>query len=97
MRAGAALPPGGARLLFSAIVSRTPHPAASVAVVVAVAVFPLLPLPQWRLIMDVHISGRPSSQLNPRPETAAPRRPCRLDRKFALVLTGSGTGWDNGG
>ena len=62
VRAGAALPPGGARLLFS---NRFPCPATSVAAVAAVAAFPVFPLSRWRLAMNVHTSCRPSLQFNP--------------------------------
>ena len=57
MRAGAALPPGGARLLFR---QSFPCPATSVAAVAIVAAFLLLPLLLCRLSVDVHASGRPS-------------------------------------
>ena len=94
VRAGAALPPGGARLLFC---SRFPRPATSVAAVAAVAAFPVFPLSLWRLAMNVHTSCRPSLQFNPDREAAGPASPCPPGREFALVRTGSGTDWDNEG
>src|SRR5689334_5073591 len=57
VRAGAALPPGGARLLFC---NRFPRPATSVAVVAVVAAFLVYPFSLWCLSMNVHVPCRPS-------------------------------------
>ena len=69
VRAGAALPPGGARLLFR---NRFPRPATSVAAVAAVATFLVCPLSLWRLSMNAH-----TACLHPCSSTLAGRRPSR--------------------
>jgi len=94
VRAGAALPPGGARLLFC---NRFPRPATSVAVVAVVATFLVYPLSLWCLRLNVHTSRHPSLQFNPGREAVGPRRPDQQGREFSLVPAGSGTDWDNVG
>lgn len=58
---------------------------------VVVAVFLVLPLPLWRPIVDMRISGGSSSQLNAGRETAAPRRPRPAGPKVCAVPDGE---WD---
>jgi hypothetical protein len=94
VRAGTALPPGGARLLF---LRSFPAPrdecrcCGCCGSVPAVPVAFVAPVPEY-----AHLMPR-SARLNPGQETAARAVPCRRDREFVLVLARTGTDWDNRG